>query len=53
MMDTFVSGRKSCLCVDTPENLASENLSFINCGELCGKCVTKLTEHLLLTKGEV
>lgn len=45
-MDTFVSGGKSCLCMEAPENLASGNLSFINCGELCGKRVTYLTEHL-------
>lgn len=28
--------------METPENLASGNLSFISCGELSGKCVTTL-----------
>lgn len=50
MMDAFVSGGKSCLCVETPENLASGSLSFINCCELCGKRMTNLTEPLLFTK---
>lgn len=49
-MDTFVSGGKSCPCMEAPENLASGNLSFINYGELCGKRVTYLTEHLLFTR---